>query len=179
MEGARRGGFSLLEMLAVLCIVGLLASLLVPAAGAARNALLRQRSQWQFREILSALDAYELHYGHRPPFLREEETPIALAPLCQDLIDALQGRNGATPAPSNPDNLRFGSLDPSWLAGHPTDAFGNGELYLILRREGLFAIPQKSFPESIRDAVPAGGVAEAHALWSVGDRPARRGVSWL
>lgn len=174
----RLRGFSFIEMLAVLCIVGLLFALLVPAATASRNAILRQRTAWQFREILLALESYEQHYGHRPKFLDREEVPIALAPLAQKLEDALQGSGEGSPPPSNPDNVCFANLGLAQNDGRLLDAFGSDNLFLMVRKAGRLAIPPEAFPESIRDAVPPGGVAEAYALWNGVDSPARRGVSW-
>lgn len=179
MERRGQSGFTLIEMLCVLALVGLLMGLLLPSLGAVRNSSLRQRSRIQLHGLAMALEDYVLHYGHPPEFLADPEVPVPPGTLGRAIFFALQGVDG-TADPQNPDNVRFYvfGVDERDSQGRLVDAFGGSEIYAMGRRRGRLTIPREAFPEEIRDLVPEGGVPEPFVLWSLSDRPNRRGTSW-
>lgn len=126
-----------------------------------------------------ALEDYALHYGQPPKFLSTPEVPVPVATLGEQFFGALQGVDGAAD-PLNPDNVRFYVFraDEKDGEGRLADAFGSGEIYAMGRRKGRLAVPKEAFPEKIRDLVPEEGVSESFVLWSLSDRPNRRGTSW-
>ncbi len=65
--GAGRPGFSLVELLVVVAIIGLLVALLLPAAQAAREAARRTQCANHLRQIGLAMHLYDQTSGHLPP----------------------------------------------------------------------------------------------------------------
>lgn len=60
--------FTLLELLAVLAIIGILAALLFPSLAAARHAANRAKTRAQFAQWAMAVEAFRSTYGHYPAF---------------------------------------------------------------------------------------------------------------
>jgi prepilin-type N-terminal cleavage/methylation domain-containing protein len=61
-------GFTLLELLAVIAIVGVLAGILIPTTTAARASAHRARTRVQFSQWAAALEAFRQEYGSYPDF---------------------------------------------------------------------------------------------------------------
>lgn len=61
-------GFTLLELLAVVAVVGILAALIFPNLGAARQAANRARTKVQFNQWATAIEAFRGEYGYYPSF---------------------------------------------------------------------------------------------------------------
>lgn len=64
----RRRGFSLLELLVVIAVIGLLAALLFPTIGAARRSAQAARTKVQFTQWAAAIELFRGEYGHYPAF---------------------------------------------------------------------------------------------------------------
>src|SRR5947207_233938 len=77
MQHPRSGGFTLLEVIVVLAIVGILVSLLIPAVMAAREAALRCQCANNLKQIGLGLHNYESSFGVFPPV--NEKTPWTVA----------------------------------------------------------------------------------------------------
>ncbi|MBN1816087.1 MAG: type II secretion system protein [Sedimentisphaerales bacterium] len=67
MEGLRRRGFSVIELLVVLFIISLLLSIMVPALGRARRHARRLQSKNNLREIARAVNVYAMDNEDRYP----------------------------------------------------------------------------------------------------------------
>lgn len=60
------GGFTLMELLVVMAVIGILAGILFPAATSAMNAAKKTTTKNQAVQIATAISAYETEYGHFP-----------------------------------------------------------------------------------------------------------------
>jgi prepilin-type N-terminal cleavage/methylation domain-containing protein len=61
-------GFTLLELLTVIAIIGVLAGILIPTTTAARASAHRARTRVQFSQWAAALEAFRQEYGSYPVF---------------------------------------------------------------------------------------------------------------
>jgi prepilin-type N-terminal cleavage/methylation domain-containing protein len=63
-----RAGFSLLELLAVIAVIGILAALIFPSIGAARKSANRAKTKVQFNQWAAAIESFRSEYGYYPQF---------------------------------------------------------------------------------------------------------------
>jgi len=71
----RRRGFTLVELLVVVAIIGILAGLLLPVLSAAREAAVERSAQNALRAITIAMEGYKQEFRRYPP----DTTPYKLA----------------------------------------------------------------------------------------------------
>jgi len=64
-----RKGFTLMELLTVIAIIGILAGILIPVIGSARDNANKVKSKTQFNNYANALIQYRAEYGYWPPFI--------------------------------------------------------------------------------------------------------------
>lgn len=64
----RRRGFTLVELLTVVAILGLLAAIIVPTAGSARAAANKAKTRVQFNQWAAAIEAFRQEYSYYPVF---------------------------------------------------------------------------------------------------------------
>lgn len=68
-RGCRRArAFTLVELLAVIAIVGILAAILIPTVSGARRSAEKARTRVQFNQWASAIEAFRSEYGYYPSF---------------------------------------------------------------------------------------------------------------
>jgi len=63
---AETTGFTLIELLVVITIIAVLAGLLFPAMGAVRNQARKASAKNDVTQLVNAIKAYQLEYGHYP-----------------------------------------------------------------------------------------------------------------
>jgi prepilin-type N-terminal cleavage/methylation domain-containing protein len=66
MDRCKKNGFSLLELLTVLAIIGILIAILVPTVAGVRNSAQKAKSKVQFSQWALAMEAFRQEYGYYP-----------------------------------------------------------------------------------------------------------------
>jgi prepilin-type N-terminal cleavage/methylation domain-containing protein len=151
----RRRAFTLLELLAVMAVIGILAAILVPTVGAVRTAAWKAKTRVQFAQWTAAMEQFRQEYGYYP----EVGTDGKLATPADTLrfVRTLGGRNpdgsavaAAADLNGNTKRITFYAFtdadffDPDQVAGGADysgnellrDAFGNIEIGVLADRNG-------------------------------------------
>lgn len=137
-----RAGFTLLELLAVLAVIGILAALIFPTVGAARRAANRAKAKVQFQQWAAAIESFRGEYGFYPAF---DATNLVNggasgAPAAEHLFHdvlAARRRNGDLPT----------------VAGTASAAAQNRKLIRFHTfSEGDFTASDSAAPHLLRDA---------------------------
>lgn len=154
--GVRRA-FTLIELLAVIAVIGLLAALLFPGLSAARNSANKAKTRVQFSQWAAAIEGFRTEYGYYPAFHSsglvnppgQNADPASLH-LFHDLLAAKRRDGSALPAytsstdPQHPEAqnrklIGLCSFSDSDLTNTDSsapnlirDAFGNTELAVLV-----------------------------------------------
>jgi len=105
----RVGGFTLVELLVTIAVIGLLMGLLLPAIQAAREAARRMQCANNLRQIGLATQTFESVYGHLPPpklgsqFENRGSTLVVLLPYLEEA--AAYARYNSIESVDSPGNL--------------------------------------------------------------------------
>ena len=137
-----RRAFTLVELLAVIAIVGILAALLFPSLGAARKTAGRAKTKVQFSQWAAAIESFRREYGYYPAFDPSHlVNGGASSASAEDhpFHDILAGRRRDGSAASTATAASPGRQNPRRLAFH---AFGEAD----------FTSPDAPRPHLIRDA---------------------------
>lgn len=110
----RLSAFTLIELLVVIAIIGILASLLFPAAGSAIDSARRATAKNDVVQIATAVTAYETEYG-RLPLPNSTE-------VNKSLVAVLSGESGNT---NNPRQIVFLEITAAKKGRSGTNASGN------------------------------------------------------
>jgi prepilin-type N-terminal cleavage/methylation domain-containing protein len=133
-------GFSLVELLTVLAVIGVLAAILIPSTLAMRISAKRARTKVQFSEWAAAMELFRQEYGYFPPV--DGGSGGRMVP--EYFAGTLTGRSVDGLSPATPDHLagnvrtlRFYNLAESELGDNRTtitDAFGNTDIAVLYDR---------------------------------------------
>jgi prepilin-type N-terminal cleavage/methylation domain-containing protein len=153
--------FSLIELLAVIAVISILAGILFPAVGAAKAAAFRARTRVQFSQWTAALEQFRQEYGYYPDISTDGKLATAADTL--RFVRTLSGRNpDGAPVADAADlngNLKripfcgftaadfFDPDQPGGAADYSgnellCDAFGNTEIGVLADRNGDGLIKQ-------------------------------------
>ncbi len=156
--------FTLIELMIVITIIGVLASLLLPMITGARSATYKAKTKTLFANMVAGLNRYKDEYGYFPNFLAEKDrVNLNDANNSENMIRALTGKNPDGTAMSNAERtavnknkIRVLDFDDSNLKEvmNPTtkkkewrivDSFGNPNIYVCVDNDGDGLI-KKGFP---------------------------------
>jgi prepilin-type N-terminal cleavage/methylation domain-containing protein len=187
--------FTLVELIAVLAVLGILAAILVPVVGRAQESARRARVKTQFAQWAVAIDGFRAEYGYLPNFAATTTAPLPSASRVNEVPglfhQTLVGRreDGAVPdlvraQAANPRRVAFLNFGVDELGDgvNPPirDAFGNTDIVILVDRDGDGLIPAPSpIPAVVSvetgrtltpdaGAFPDGGVRAAVLFYSAG-----------
>ncbi|MBE2214006.1 MAG: prepilin-type N-terminal cleavage/methylation domain-containing protein [Opitutaceae bacterium] len=145
-----RQGFTLLEVLMAVAVIGILVAIIIPAIGGAQTSARRAKTRVQFSQWSAAIEQFRQEYGYYPTFAEDRVNggpPGALLAEVHIFHDTLTSRRrngdalptgGTTPAPQvqNPKRIAFVSFGTGDLStdGLIQDAFGNTQIGVLLDR---------------------------------------------
>ena len=118
--------FTLLELLTVLVIVGILATVWIPLCRQSTHKIQAQGIQLQLTEYVSALKHYQLYYGRFPDFLEHSVAPVAM----QDHIEHLQAALSNKDNPSGPVFMAWNMADYQTLCKKLRALYKNDTLWI-------------------------------------------------
>ncbi|SDS61295.1 prepilin-type N-terminal cleavage/methylation domain-containing protein [Opitutus sp. GAS368] len=152
-------GFTLLELLSVIAVIGILAALIFPAVRSARVSANKARTKVQFSQWAAAMEGFRAEYGYYPVLHSSnlvnppgQTTDQAMLHLFHDVLAAKRRDGSALPAytpgtdsqlpeAQNRKLVRFYSFSDSDFtnASSPTsnllhDAFDNTEIAVLVDR---------------------------------------------
>ncbi len=138
----RAGGFTLVELLTVITIIGILASILVPVVGTAIFNAKRQKTYVQLNNLAQAVQLYKDQYRVYPTLTTSVPTadfPLGLKNYGQRFLNIMTGHPGGDDLRFNKKAMTFFSASDSDLTPDGlqiVDAFGNNDIYIIMDTDG-------------------------------------------
>lgn len=143
-------GFTLVELLTVIAIIGVLAGILIPVVGAARKTANKAKTRAQFNQWGTALQSYRTEYGYWPQIstwatsTSDAKIELETTSTSEDFVKALTGRpitGTSFDANLNRRRIPFYTFSESeWfrdsadepIPGRVADAFGNPDIHVAV-----------------------------------------------
>lgn len=171
----KKRAFTLIEILVVIGIIGILASVLIPAAGMAKNAVTRSKTKARFNEWVTGVEQYKTTYGYYPTLGQNTSTDsdahfnLGDSSNSEAFVKSLSGRDpetgdkltGTERSKYNRKATEFCSFssedftqsDGSTEYGKLVDGFGNNNIHLVMDTtgNGRVEIPQQYLPDDATD----------------------------
>ena len=171
----KKRGFTLIEILVVIGIIGLLAGIMIPVAGGAMDAMTRTKTKARFNEWVTAVEQYKMAYGFYPtlgqnaPAGSDAHYNLGNGSNSEAFVKSLYGKD-----PETGEKLKgsertkynrkattfcefsgedFTQGDGSIEFGKLADGFGNNNIHLVMDTTGnsRVEIPSQYLPEDATD----------------------------
>lgn len=133
MNKQTKKGFTLVELLMVLAVVGLLASILIPTAGNIRESALKTICKAQLSQYINAIVQFKSQYGYYPFARGNKDYVINLSDpeVSKEFIEIMSGRDAQTGKPASVGGNR------KRIAFHD---FSENEFYIL--EDDLYSLTQ-------------------------------------
>lgn len=129
---SRGRAFTLMELLTVIAIIGVLASLLFPAVRSARQSANKARTRVQFNRWAAAIEGFRTEYGYYPAFHSSnlvnpsgQNTDPSTLHLFHDVLAACRRDGSALPAYATTTNAQFPEVQNRRLVSF--NSFGDSD----------------------------------------------------
>ena len=186
LRPASKRAFTLIELLTVIAIIAILAAIIIPTVGGARNSAIRAKTKAQFGQWAAAMELYRQEYGFYPAITsggKVDTTKFAPELSGRTLAGTSVNENTAY---GNRKGLNFYALAIGDLDADGTtlvDAFGNTEIGVRVdtNRDGIInsadtgswttvtGLAGESYaPTELEGAVPTNGVRARIVFYSAG-----------
>ena len=168
MNNKIKKGFTLVELLMVLAIVGLLASILIPTAGSIRESALKTVCKSQLSQYINAIVQFKSQYGYYPFARGSKDYVIDLSDpeISKEFIETMSGRDAINGKPisagGNRKRIAFHDFseneffileDDLYSLTQLADRFNNSKIFIMIDGDGdgfIYPRPTLFAPEKPR-----------------------------
>ena len=183
MNYKNKKGFTLVELLMVIAIVGLLASILIPTAGSIRESALKTVCKAQLSQYVNAIIQFKSQYGYYPFTRGKKDFVINLSDpdTSKKFIEIISGRdavNGKSiSVGGNVKRIPFHDFSESeffileddlYSLTQLADRFNNTNIYIMIDGDGDGFISPR--PSSIAPAEPKAKIRGTITAWVESDK---------
>lgn len=144
----RSAGFTIIELLTVMAVIGILSAILIPTVASVRRSANKAKTKVQFSQWAAAIEAFRNEYGYYPQFSNNKVNDGATSTGDHLFHDILAGRRrdgsaiGTTASAQNRKRIAFysfseGDFTPSdsTTPNLIQDAFENTDIAVIVDRD--------------------------------------------
>jgi prepilin-type N-terminal cleavage/methylation domain-containing protein len=166
MKNSKTKGFTLVELLMVIAIIGILAGILIPAVGAVRRQAKIAASKSQLSNYITAIQMFKSEYGYLPFITSPSDETIDLSNAGEsgDFIETLSGRDPSTgnsvETGGNRRGISFHSFSESEFFINASDTASDDELADSFNNQNIF-IELDGDGDGRVDPSPSGAIPRA------------------